>query len=295
MTRLDHEALHHLRKRRQVDILLILAVILLFVLGAGIMLYPDIASWLASRSHAGLIEQYQHTIEDMSDEVISAQFERARQYNNSLIGGRVEDPFVAGSGFVIPSDYYEILNIHNTMGIIDIPAIDVHIPIFHGVSDEALMRGVGHIPDTPFPIGQVGKHAVLTGHTGIPSSRLFTDLELLEIGDIFILSILNERLAYRVDQKNVVLPHEIGNLRNLPDQDLVTLVTCTPYAVNSHRLLVRGHRVPYEVEMEEEVEVVVNALNWRVLLVVGTFLMFLIGWIVFGIKEQRRRRRRKRM
>jgi len=277
-------------KKRRTDILLILAIIVLFLIGAGLMVYPDVASWLASRSHAGLVAQYHHLIEDMPNEEILTHFERAQAYNNSLIGGVIEDPFVAGSGRVIPRDYYEILNVHGAMGVVEIPVIDVHIPIFHGTGYDVLMRGVGHIPQTPFPIGQTGKHAVLTGHTGIPSSRLFTDLELLEIGNIFIITVLNERMAYQVDQINVVLPHEISDLHNIPDQDLVTLVTCTPYAINSHRLLVRGHRVPYEEDMEEEVEVLVSSLNWRILLIAGISSLFSLAWLIYAIKNRKRKR-----
>ena len=277
------------KKRNKGDTLLILGIIILFLIGAGIMVYPDVASWLASRSQAGIVAQYYNIVEDMSAEEILSHFERARFYNESLIGGMIEDPFVQGSGRVIPRDYYEILNIRGTMGVIDIPVIDVHIPIFHGTGDEVLMRGVGHIPQTPFPIGQMGKHAVLTGHTGIPSSRLFTDLELLETGDIFIVTVLNERMAYKIDQITVVLPHEISELGNIPDEDLVTLVTCTPYAINSHRLLVRGYRVPYDAGMEE-VELIVRYLNWRILLIIGISSAFLLAWLIYAIKSQKEKR-----
>ena len=272
MSRLTAEASTNLKKkkRRKSDIILVAMIILLFMIGAGFMVYPDVASFLASRSHAGLVEQYRQEVADLPDVTILAHFERARAYNDSLMGSTIEDPFVPGSGFVVPEDYYEILNIHQTMGIITVPAIDVNIPIFHGTGEEVLMRGVGHIPVTPFPVGQIGKHAVLTGHSGIPTSRLFTDLELLEVGDLFIITILNERMAYEIDQINVVLPDEINDLRNVADQDLVTLVTCTPYAINSHRLLVRGSRIPYEPELEADIEVLVNPLNWRILFVIGT-------------------------
>lgn len=277
------------RRRRKSDLVLILAIVILFLLGAGLMVYPDVASWLASRSQAGLVGQYQSTVDELPDETILEHFERARAYNSSLIGGQIEDPFVLGSGRVIPSDYDEILNIHGAMGVLDIPAIDVHIPIFHGTGEEVLMRGVGHIPDTPFPIGQMGKHAVLTGHTGIPSSRLFTDLELLEIGNVFTITILDEWMMYQIDQVNVVLPHEISELRNIPDEDLVTLVTCTPYGINSHRLLVRGHRIPYDEYLEAEVEVLITYLNWRIMLVVGISVMFLLGWLIYGLKNRKRK------
>jgi len=276
--------------KRKGDILLILVVILLFLLGAGLMVYPDVASFLASRSHAGLIAQYHHIMEEIPNAEIQAHLERAQDYNYSLTGGVIEDPFIPGSGSVIPSDYYDILNLHHAMGVIEIPAIDVHIPIFHGTGYDVLMRGVGHIPQTPFPIGQMGKHAALTGHTGIPSSRLFTDLELLEVGNVFIITVLNERMAYRVDQIKIVLPHEINDLHNVPGEDLVTLVTCTPYAINSHRLLVRGHRIPYEEVRSEDIEVIVSPLNWRILLIAGTSAFFLLGWFVYAIKNRKRKR-----
>lgn len=264
------------------------SIAFLLLIGAGLMLYPDISHWLASKSHAGLIEQYQHTVDRLPNEEMIAHFEKARAYNDSLVGTTIEDPFVPGSGSVIPKNYYEILNIQRTMGVIDIPAIDVRIPIFHGTDYDVLMRGVGHISNTPFPIGQMGKHAVLTGHTGIPSSRLFTDLELLEIGDVFFVTVLNKRMAYQVDQLTVVLPHEIDSLRNIPSKDLVTLVTCTPYAINSHRLLVRGCRIPYEVGMEEEVEILVSSLNWRIVFVSAVLTTLLLGWIVVITKNRKR-------
>jgi sortase A len=276
--------------RKKSDILLILIVILLFVVGAGVMVYPDLASWLASRDHAGLVEQYQRAIDVLSVEEITEHFEQARKFNESLIGGVIEDPFVQGSGFVVPSGYYDILNVSYAMGAVEIPTIDVSIPIFHGTGEDVLMRGIGHIPVSPFPVGQKGKHAVLTGHTGIPTSRLFTDLELLEIGDIFIVSVLDERMAYQVDEIHVVLPNEVNSLRNIPDQDLVTLVTCTPYAINSHRLLVRGHRVPYVENMEIEIGMVVTNLNWRILLIIGISSLYLLGWLLYAVKNRKRKR-----
>jgi len=278
-------------KSRKGDGILIFAIILLFLIGAGLMLYPDIASSQASRSHAGLVEQYHREIEDLPNEEILDHFKRAKAYNESLIGRHIEDPFLPGSGTVIPTNYYDILNISHTMGVIEIPIIDLKIPIFHGTGEDVLMRGVGHIPNTPFPIGQLGKHAVLTGHTAIPTSRLFTDLELLEIDDIFIITVLGERMMYQVDQINVVLPHEISDLRNIPDEDLVTLVTCTPYAINSHRLLVRGTRIDYQEELETEVEVLLTVLNWRIIFVAIMSGLFLIGWLIYLIQASRKKRK----
>jgi len=293
MTKQKKESLKQ-PKSRKGDGILIFAIILLFIIGAGLMVYPDIASFQASRSHAGMVEQYYREIQNLPDAQILDHFERARAYNESLVGRHIEDPFIPGSGTVIPTNYYDILNIHYTMGVIEIPIIDLKIPIYHGTGEEVLMRGIGHIPNTPFPIGQKGKHAVLTGHTAIPTARLFTDLERLEIGDIFTITVLDERMMYQVDQINVVLPHEIGDLRNLPDEDLITLVTCTPYAINSHRLLVRGSRIQYQEDLEIEPEILLNALNWRIILVAIISALFLIGWFIYLIALIRKKRRYNR-
>ena len=128
------------------------------------------------------------------------------------------------------------------MGYIDIPTIDAHLPIYHGTDEEVLAKGVGHVPDTAFPIGGIGNHSVLTGHTGLPSAKIFTDLTELAEGDLFYIHILNETLVYEVDQIQVVLPSQLDNLLPVADRDYCTLVTCTPYGINSHRLLVRGQR-----------------------------------------------------
>jgi len=255
--------------------------ILLFFIGAFILLYPDIASWWASRNHTGLIEQYQRVIEEVPNEEIEHHFELARTYNASLAGANIEDPFIAGSGFIIPDNYYDVFNLHRSMGFIEIPAIDVRIPIYHGTGDDVLDRGVGHIPQTPFPIGDIGNHSVLTGHSGIPNSRLFTDLELLREGDLFFVTIANKKMAYKIDQITVVLPHEISDLRNHPNKDLITLVTCTPYAINSHRLLVRGQRTEYIPQIEADIESLVTVVNWRMILVASILLFFAVSTLVY--------------
>lgn len=281
-------------KKRKSDYLLMALIILLFLIGVGVMIYPDVASFSASLSHAGLIEQYEQEISELSNEVIEAEFNRARKFNESLAGGAIEDPFILGSGFAIPDDYYEIFNTYHAMGVIQIPAINVKLPIFHGTTEDVLIRGVGHIPVTPFPVGQMGKHAVLTGHTGIPVSRLFTDLELLEVGDLFFITIMDQVMAYEIDQITVVLPDEVGDLRNVANEDLVTLVTCTPYAINSHRLLVRGSRIPYEPELLADIEVVIDSLNWRIWFVIVSVSLFIISWFIFLIQSRRKRRKNRK-
>lgn len=159
-----------------------------------------------------------------------------------------------GSGFALPQNYLECLNINGdgVMGYIEIPRIDVRLPIYHGSSEEVLQQGVGHIESTALPIGGDYTHAVLTGHRGLPSAKLFTDLDRLEIGDQFYIHVLDEVLAYEIDEINTVLPDQLQELQPIEGRDLVTLVTCTPYGVNTHRMLVRGTRVPYIPEEADE-------------------------------------------
>jgi len=275
------------------DATLTLLIILLFVAGIGFVIYPDVANYFSSLSHAGILEQYEFDVSVMLDDEVDRHFMLAQEYNNSLVAGVITDPFIPGSGIVVPSNYEEILNINQVMARIEIPVIDVSLPIFHTTTDEVLHRGIGHIPLTPFPVGQMGKHAVLTGHTGTPSSRLFTDLELLKLGDVFIVTVLGNKLMYEVDDISVVLPHEIGNLRNVAHKDLVTLVTCTPYAINSHRLLIRGQRVVLDEHILEEIEVISSVINWRLITATFVTTLFLLGWIFAAIKRKNQRKSSK--
>ena len=173
---------------------------------------------------------------------------RAREYNENLAGDPVHDPFVVGSGYALPTNYTSVLNISDdgVMASVEIPKIGVNLPIYHGTSEETLTKGVGHIQSTSLPIGGKSTHSVLTGHTGLPSAELFTKLDLLKENDIFYIHVLDEILTYKVYEIKVILPDEIDELRVVNDDDLLTLVTCTPYGINSHRLLVKARRTEYE-------------------------------------------------
>jgi len=268
---------------------------LMLALGVGLLFYPDISSWYNGRIQQGITQIYNQEISKMHAEYIESHFRRAREHNYALKGERIQDPFMADSGTVMYSkEYLDILNVGGVMAQIDIPAIGVHLPVFHTTETDVLDRGIGHIEGTSLPIGGQGTHAVLTGHSGLVHSRMFTDLERLDIGELFFISVLNKTLAYEVDQITVVLPHEVESLRIQRDADHVTLITCIPYAINTHRLLVRGTRVPYTPEMKQEIQVIINTIDWRII-VVATFVgILLILPVIFKIKRVRDKRAKRK-
>lgn len=268
--------------------------IAVLVVGAALFFYPLVSNTLASMSQTRAIASYDESIVAMAEEQRAEEWQRAVRYNESLAGDPVRDPFLEGSGRALPQEYTEVLNVDGTMGYLDIVKIGVHLPIYHGTDDEVLAKGVGHIRQTALPVGGAGTHSVLTGHTGLPSAQLFTDLDQLEVGDEFVLSVLGRKLAYKVDAINVVLPEQTELLDPTPGEDHVTLITCTPYGVNSHRLLVRGERVDY-VEPAVPTPVAVGPVvgtSTKILTAMG--LSALAAAVVLGAAGLVRRRRQKR-
>ena len=230
---------------------------LIFIIGLGIMLYPIISNLYIEHHQGNIIDEYNKTVESTPDDTLEEEREKAEGYNKMLTGNMIiTDPFgpEAQKKLEENSDYYNILNIgnDNIIGYIKIPKINVSLPIYHGTSEDVLKRGVGHLQNTSFPIGGEGTHAVLSGHTGLSSAKLFTDLDKLEEGELFFIEVLGEKLAYKIDQIKIVEPSETSDLVIKSGEDYVTLVTCTPYGINSHRLLVRGTRVPYTEDVEKE-------------------------------------------
>ena len=260
-------------------------VIIILLIGFAVLFYPDISNWHNSQVHADLIFNHNEKLALLRDEYIQEHFRRARDFNDKISGLYVTDPFVPNSGVVLPPspDYMEILYVNGMMGQIEIPAINVHLPVFHTTTHATLLRGVGHLEHTSFPVGGETSHSVLTAHSGLASHKLFTDLEKLVIGELFFVRILGETFAYQVDQRRVVLPHEIEDIMLVPGEDLLTLITCTPYAINSHRLLVRGVRVPYEPGIIETILVVLPEeffIDFRLILItamLGLFALILMA------------------
>lgn len=231
---------------------------LLVLAGIIIAAYPFISNYIYEHSQQEVITAYESQQKENGN--AEKELEEAQEYNKSLAAANVTvtDPFdpEALSGFN-RKEYETLLdaNGEGMMGYLEIPVIGVRLGIYHGTDEKVLKNGVGHLKNTSLPIGGEGTHAVLSAHTGLPEKKLFTDLELMKKGDVFYLHVSGETLAYETDRIKVVEPHNTGDLRIQEGKDYVTLVTCTPYGINSHRLLVRGKRIPFaEKEMDTEIE-----------------------------------------
>lgn len=224
----------------------------LFLLGASILLYPSVSAYLNSQNQAKVVEDYSNQVKQMNDAETEKELQKAREFNENLKRTVVIDPFTEEMNQQLSEEYLKILNKNNgQIGTLIIPKIQLKLPVYHGTEAKVLKKGVGHIQNTAFPVGGGGTHAVLSAHRGLPEARLFTDLDKLEKGDMFFIQVLDETLAYEVDQIKTVLPEDTGDLQPSEEQDYVTLVTCTPYGVNTHRLLVRGKRVPYDQKVQK--------------------------------------------
>ena len=221
---------------------------LMILSGIGVASYPVISNMVAQRHASTAIQNYDETVHSMDTEKLDAAKEAARRYNQQL--GNALDRDAAGEAEDTGTSYVDLIDVGESLGYITIPKIDVNLPIYEGTSDDVLLKGVGHLEGSSYPLGGESTHSVLTGHRGLAEAVLFTDLDKLETGDKFYLHIMDEVLAYRVDQVKVVLPEETDDLTIVQGQDYCTLVTCTPYAINTHRMLVRGIRVPYNGEEE---------------------------------------------
>lgn len=281
------------KQTKQSNRLTILVPIMIFMIGAGIFLYPAISNYLSSIRHKNTIQTYTAELSDADQAKLDSLFMEANLYNDNLVGNLIRDPFVPGSGYIIPDNYEEVLNPNGdgVMGYVEIEKINVHLPIYHGTSEEVLKKGVGHLEFTSLPTGGVNRHSVLSAHRGLPSSELFTRLDELEIGDVFNIHILNEIHSYQVDSIETILPEELSFLQRDPENDLITLLTCTPYGVNTHRLLVRGHRVEYvePIEKTEESELLPQWLEeYIVSIVIGLVVLILI-WIVVVKRHKRKK------
>ena len=215
----------------------------------GLMLYPLVGELLSEKYHSDIETVYTATIEDTDKAELTAQCEAAQQYNAMLSGATITE----GGAPAAPLAYDEQLAVGGVMAYVDIPKINVYLPVQHGTDADTLEKSVGHVVGTSLPVGGESTHAVLSAHSGMASSKLFSDIDQLAVGDVFYIHVLGDTLAYKVDAIHTVLPADTSLLQIADGKDLVTLVTCTPFGVNTHRLLVRGHRVPYVPEQEAEV------------------------------------------
>lgn len=268
--------------------------VIIFITGLGIASYPFISNMVAQRHASQVVKDYETNVEEMDEEKIDAMKEAAKKYNEQL--SNVVSVDDENENNEQGESYADLLNIGESLGYITIPKIDVNLPIYNGTSQDVLSKGVGHMEQSSYPLGEESTHCVLTGHRGLPSAVLFTDLDKLEIGDEFYLHVLDEILAYKVDQIKVVEPNESGDLEIIDGKDYCTLVTCTPYAINSHRLLVRGERTEYKGEQDKQTknQMQTGALTKRIVDVwpwlLGAFLVAVLieSGIFFSILKHKK-------
>ena len=267
-------------------------LVIVLVLGVMILLYPTVSDYWNSFHQSRAIASYLEQIENIDPVDYEKEWARAEQYNREL-SGKPNRFMLSEEEY---AEYETMLNLTGSgiMGYIEIPKISCSLPIYHGTDEAVLQIAVGHIEGTSLPTGGAGTHTVLSGHRGLPSARLFTDLDQMEEGDLFVIRVLDRVMTYMVDQILIVLPEEMDGLAIDPKEDYCTLVTCTPYGINSHRLLVRGKRTD-NVEMEQIIKVVSDATQIKPILVApvlaAPMLLILLIWMMIstGRKQQRRK------
>lgn len=263
---------------RHLTTILLVAV---FMIGIGLIGYPSFSDYWNSFHQSRAIMNYTETVANMDQEKFDALIQEAEEYNAKLAR--------TGINWTMSEEqqkqYDSLLNFDGTgdMGYINIPKINVELPIYHGTSDSVLQTSIGHLEGTSLPVGGESTHTVLSGHRGLPSAKLFTDLDKLTEGDTFTLNILNQTLTYEVDQIRIVEPTDLSDLQIVEGQDLCTLVTCTPYGINTHRLLVRGHRI---ANQNGEAQVIADALQIRPIYImpfvaVPILLILIIAVLIF--------------
>ncbi|MSS57906.1 class C sortase [Erysipelotrichaceae bacterium Oil+RF-744-GAM-WT-6] len=266
-------------------------LVLIFLTGVSLLVYPTFSDWWNSMHQSRAIAAYQDQVNTLDDSQYEEMLEKAKAYNETLVGK--EDRYNLSDSEV--EEYNSLLDVTGTgiMGYVVIPKINVRLPIYHGTDPAVLEIAIGHIAGTSLPVGGASTHCVLSGHRGLPSAKLFTDIDQLEVGDQFMLEVLGDTLTYEVDQITVVLPDELDDIEIEEGKDLCTLVTCTPYGVNTHRLLVRGHRV--ETVEQNHVRVVSDAVQiepMTVSLAIGlpVLVIIMVLRIAFAGKKRRKGR-----
>lgn len=281
--------------------IIIICFILVILLGAGAAAYPLIASINNEHTQSLVQTEYEEKLQQLDTSEIDAALAAAREYNKTISTVQIED--VDKIKADLPP-YEDLLNLANNgiMGYIEIPTINIDLPIYHGTTGAAMEKGAGHMEGTSLPVGGIGTHAVISAHSGMASAKLFTDLDKLKLGDMFFITVCNQKLAYEVDNIAVVELTDIDLIRIDTQQDYVTLLTCTPYGVNTHRLLVRGHRVEMAEEAIAEVEEKAEpaASTWiekyeqGILIGVAIFLgLLLIALLVYFTKRLKQRKDEK--
>lgn len=268
---------------------------IILLVGLSVMLYPTVSNWWNERTQSRAIASYDSMVSHYDDTSTADMLARAAAYNQKII--QLPAPF---ADYESVEGYSSILDVSGTgiIGYITIPVIDVELPIYHGVSDAVMNVAAGHLPGSTLPIGGENTHAVISAHRGLPSAKLFSDLDQLVVGDTFTITVLNQIYTYEIESCIIVEPHEMEKLLYIPGGDYVTLMTCTPYGVNTHRLLLRAHRI--ETMYQSSVKVSADAVQVDPLLVVPLIsapllLILLVFWMVSGRRSKALPYRSKRV
>ena len=268
-------------------------LILIFLVGLSVMLYPTVSDYVNQKNQSRAVASYSEEVENLSDVDYQAYFDAADDYNRRL--AETPDAFYRPEEV---SGYTDTLDVSGTgiMGYITIPKIGVELPVYHGTSDGVLQVAAGHLEGSSLPVGGAGTHAVISAHRGLPSAKLFTNLDELEVGDTFTITILDRVLTYEVDQISIVLPTETDNLKVVDGKDYVTLMTCTPYGINSHRLLVRGRRIETPDKLKH-IRVTADAIKIEPIITAPIMalplLLVLLLWLLFSNRKRKSTRGEK--
>lgn len=267
-------------------------LILIFLVGLSVMLYPTVSDYINQKNQSRAVASYSEEVENLSDVDYQAYFDAADDYNRRL--AETPDAFYRPEEV---SGYTDTLDVSGTgiMGYITIPKIGVELPVYHGTSDGVLQVAAGHLEGSSLPVGGAGTHAVISAHRGLPSAKLFTNLDELEVGDTFTITVLDRVLTYEVDQISIVLPTETDLLQPVEGKDYVTLMTCTPYGINTHRLLVRGKRIE-NAENQKHIRVTADALRIEPIIVAPALAvpMLLVLLVVMLAVPHLRKRKNQR-
>lgn len=280
-------------------------VAVIALVGAAVLIYPSAGAWFADRAHDGVVAGYAKRVQNLAPDQAARMMRRAHHYNAALPPGQLRDPYAAGPNGQQTATgagaaaYFRQLDVgpDGVMGTLSYPAIGVTLPIYHGTGDWALDHGIGHLFGSALPVGGAGTHSVLTGHSGVVGKTLLDPLHHAKLGEIFYITTLGQRIAYRVDQINVVLPTDTSKLQPVSGKDYLTLLTCTPIGVNSHRLLVRGVRVPELDAQVSPADILHTAHSarfpWWILKAVGAVVSVVVLTALLGLGRKRSRKPRR--
>lgn len=271
--------------------ILTVVFVLIFLVGLSLLLYPSVSDYWNSFHQSRALAEYSSQVEELDKEAYDQMWAKAEAYNQTLLS----DPDRFTMTEEEQAEYDDLLNVSDIgiMGSIEIPAIDCSLPIYHGTQESVLQVAVGHLEGSSLPTGGKGTHCVLTGHRGLPRARLFTDLDKLKKGDLFVLKVLDRTMTYEVDQILTVDPYDMSALEIDPEQDYCTLATCTPYGINTHRLLVRGHRVENQ-ETSSDPQKTEEERDRKPIVTIGITALLLLAVLLLGAGFVIRRKRRKK-